>query len=348
MSSIGKIRRILDLLEHLQSGRVHNATQLAGLCGVSRRTLFRDLKVLQESGVPILYDAAKEGYWLPQSAFLPPTDFTLAESLALMILAQELAGETRAIPFQKPARDAVLKLMSNLPGELRQHVGETAEHVQIFTEAQPDLQGQRKHYELMLKAVQVRRRVRMQYDSFAERSEIKTLLSPYRLFFLRRSWYVIGRSSLHRAVRTFHIGRVVESELTDDEYEVPPRFTLKRYFGNAWSMIRERGKRQLVTIRFQPLVARNIAEVVWHATQRLEWNDDGTLDFHVEVDGLREIVWWILGYGKEAEVLQPASLRDMVAQHVATLANKYDVSLSQQIAKRRKKQTKSKRSRKSN
>ena len=48
--------------------------------------------------------------------------------------------------------------------------------------------------------------MRLQYSSFAEAAEICTRVSPYRLLFSRRSWYVIGRSSLHRAVRTFNVG----------------------------------------------------------------------------------------------------------------------------------------------
>src|SRR5690606_8646769 len=126
-------------------------------------------------------------------------------------------------------------------------------------------------------------RVRLTYRSFAEAKTLRTLVSPYRLLFSRRSWYVIGRSSLHRAVRTFHVGRIVECDLTEDTYDIPPRFSLDRYFGNAWNMIRDLKNRLQVLVRFQPMVAQNVAEVVWHKTQQLVWNADGTLDFHVRV-----------------------------------------------------------------
>ena len=77
-------------------------------------------------------------------------------------------------------------------------------------------------------------------------------------------------------------------------------------------------------MRFAPLVARNVAEVVWHKTQRLVPGDDGSLDFHVRVAGLDEISWWILGYGDQAEVLKPLALRHLIAERAQRLVNLYN------------------------
>ena len=77
---------------------------------------------------------------------------------------------------------------------------------------------------------------------------------------------------------------------------------------------------------FQPKVARNVAQVGWHKTQRLSWNDDGTLNFQVNVSGLNEMSWWILGYGEQAEVLEPPELRDILRQHAENLARLYGES----------------------
>ncbi len=72
------------------------------------------------------------------------------------------------------------------------------------------------------------------------------------------------------------------------------------------------------------MVARNVAEVVWHKTQQLTRRDDGTLDFQVRVSGLHEISWWILGYGDQAEVLKPASLRRLIAEHAGRMVEMYN------------------------
>jgi proteasome accessory factor B len=130
-------------------------------------------------------------------------------------------------------------------------------------------------------------------------------------------------------VRTFNLGRIASLELLDERFQVPRGFTIERYLGNAWHLIPEPGRDEEVVIRFRKMVARNVAEVAWHKTQRLVRRDDGTLDFHITVSGLNEISWWILGYGDQAEVLEPARLRDMIAAHAARLVETYDVKPAQ-------------------
>lgn len=323
MSSVSRMRRLLQLIELLQSGRAYNTRQLAELSGISRRQVFRDLRTLQDSGVGLMYDADRQGYWLSAATFLPPTDLTLAETISLIALSLDLGRPREGVPFQKAARDAAIKLLSNLPGHLRQQVGELTAAMEMRVDAHHPHPESETHYERLIQAVRERRRIRIRYRSLYEQAELSTLLSPYRLLFVRRAWYVIGRSSLHRSVRTFHVGRILESEPTSDRYEVPPRFTLERFLGNAWLLVRERGQRSEVRIRFQRKVASNVAEVAWHKTQRLAWNDDGTLDFMVTVDGLNEISWWVLGYGDQAEVLEPRELREIVAGHASRMVANY-------------------------
>jgi len=323
MSSIGKIRRMLQLLERLQSGRPHSTAELARLCDVSRRTVFRDIKMLQEAGIPVLYDAAQQGYWISSHSLLPPMNLTLAETLSLLVLAENAAAPERGIPFQDAARDAALKLQSNLPSHLGPFASELAHTVQVEMEPQADLSGAELHYERILRCLTDRCKIRIWYHSLAEKKDLLTLLSPYRLLFRRHTWYVIGRSSLHRSVRIFHLGRILRSELTSDSYQIPPRFSLKNYFGNAWSLVREPRARTVIQIRFQPLVAENVAEVCWHPTQKTSWNDDGTLDFTVTVDGIHEISWWILSYGDQAKVLGPPALQQLIRQRAAQMVKQY-------------------------
>jgi predicted DNA-binding transcriptional regulator YafY len=326
MAAIDKIRRILTLVERLQSGRSHNARELADFCGVSHRTMFRDLQVLQKSGVPVLYDEKRRGYFLPAATFLPPTDLTLEEALALLVLTHELGNGETGVPFQEAARSASLKFLSHVKGELRSHLGEITMATRIRMEPRHPLTGARVHYQRIQQSLAKRTKLRLRYNSLHEGCEISTLLSPYSLFYSRRSWYAIGRSSLHRAVRTFHVGRILESTATADQFEIPAQFSVSRYLGLAWHLIREPAKRSEVVVRFRPMVASNVAEVVWHPTQRVHRRSDGSIDFAVTVDGLQEISWWILGYGDQAEVLQPAALRELVADRVRGMAAIYQIN----------------------
>jgi proteasome accessory factor B len=181
-------------------------------------------------------------------------------------------------------------------------------------------------YHDLVEARNKRRVVRIEYDSLTEWERITTKLRPYHLLFCRHSWYVIGRSSLHGEVRTFNLSRIASLELLKFTFMIPRGFSLERYLRNALQLIPGDGADDNVTIRFQPLVAQNVAEVLWHKTQQLEFQPDGSLIYKVRVSGLGEIMWWILGYGDQAEVIAPQELRDMVAARAKNLAALYNGS----------------------
>ena len=244
------------------------------------------------------------------------------------MLCGDLGGRSQ-LPFLEPARSAVLKLTSSLPERLREQLRTKREALKVIMPPSNSLLGHQSMFDQLVEAVSQRRSVRISYRGPLDSEECSSLVHSYQLFFSRRSWYLIGRSSLHRATRTFHLGRISKLEILDDHYKIPRGFSVERYLRNAWHLIPEPGPDRKVVVRFSKMVAQNVAEVGWHKTQRASFNDDGTMDFQVTVSGLKEIAWWILGYGDQAEVIQPAELRRIVAGHVARLMTRYADELRQ-------------------
>ncbi len=307
----------------LQGDRGFNAEALALECGVSRRTIFRDLDLLRQSSIPLEFDDQRRHYRIPGACLLPPTNFTPEEALAMLVLCHEF-GNGGGLPFLGPARTAAVKLESSLPARLREQLRNVTAALHIQPSPINPLEGCKPIYEQLLDAVADRHNVRIHYESLTEHKKLVTRLSPYRLFFSRRSWYVVGRSSIHRAKRTFHLGRIERIEPLPEHFEIPRGFSIERYLHNAWHIIPEKGPDSEVLVRFRPLVARNVAEVHWHKTQRTAFRDDGSLDFRATVSGLNEISWWILGYGDQAEAIEPLELRRLVADRARRMVDLYD------------------------
>jgi proteasome accessory factor B len=328
MAAPDRIHRLFLLVSRLQSGRIHSARELSVILGVSYWTIVRDLKLLQRSGIPVLFDKARKGYAITGASLLPPTQLTVEEALAILTLSQGMGSKKNGIPFLEAAESAGLKFLSSIPGEMRSELTETISGISFKADPHHPLTGKQGHYENIQAGMRETRKVRILYWSVFERKEIATLLSPYTLLYSNRSWYAIGRSSFHRSIRTFHIGRIRSSELTEERFDKPRRFSVDQYFGDAWHMIREPKERHTIVIRFAPLVAANVAEVIWHATQKVSYLRDGSIEFRVNVEGLREISWWILSYGDQAEVLEPPQLRTMISEHVARLATTYSAELA--------------------
>jgi predicted DNA-binding transcriptional regulator YafY len=321
--NLTRISRLLKLLQALQARSGQNAEGIAKACGVSRRTVFRDLETLRDSGLPLKFDKSEARYSIPADYFLPPTNFSPAEALAIIALAGKL-GADDAIPFFRPARSAALKLQSSLPAPMQKELQQSAKSIDLRLNPLNPLEGQQTIYDQLAEAIVQRRVVHIDYGSLTEWEEIQTKLRPYRLLFNRRSWYVVGRSSLHNEPRMFNLGRIKSLKITDEKFAMPRGFSMERYLGNAWNLMPQPGPDVQVTVRFSSMVASNVAEVTWHKTQRVEFLDDGSLDFSVQVSGLNEIAWWILGYGDQAEVLRPAKLRRLIAQRAKNMCAIYE------------------------
>ena len=322
MASPTRIQRLIRLLGLLQGGRSFNTRTLSEECGVSRRTIFRDLEDLRDAGVPLRFDEERQLYHIPGKYFQPPNHFTTEETLAVMILCHEL-GDPRKLPFYSAARGALEKMETALPEHLREYTRNIASAIEIqldTTTADPE--QQQSVHDQLIEAIAQRKSVRISYRPPAAET-FSTRLSPYQLLFRLHCWYVIGRSSLHRSVRTFNVSRIESAELLEDEYEIPRNFSVQRHLRNAWRLIPEQGSDHQVVLLFQPRVAQNVAEVCWHHTQEIQWLKDGTLKFSVTVSGLEEISWWIMGYGDQVRVEKPDALIEIIRDRARRVADLY-------------------------
>src|SRR5690348_16859237 len=115
-SGISRVHRLLRLITLLQSGRTLSVGDLVLELGVSRRTLFRDLNMLEMAGVPYYHDG-DAGYRIAQSFFLPPVNLTVPETLGLLALGKAAAAQ-RGKPLMGGALSAISKLTATMPAPI--------------------------------------------------------------------------------------------------------------------------------------------------------------------------------------------------------------------------------------
>jgi len=320
--SISRIYRLLRLITLLQSGRGYSADDLAAELEVSRRTVFRDLNMLEMAHIPYYYDPERGGYRISRHFFLPPINLTLGESLAVLMLTARLRG-TGKLPLMSEAARAAMKVESALPDRIRRHVGSVLDRLGVLLGPTSRHEGLDDLFDQLTDAVATRKVCRLVYISFLDRKQIRATVHPLRLIFLNRAWYLIAHSVKHKERRTFKLGRIRKLAATDQTFEPPdgPDEPTEP-FGAAWSMIPE-GTLYDIHLHFEPMVAGNVAEVRWHASQQVEWNDDGSVEFRARVDGLREITWWVLGYGDQVEVITPPELRRRIGEVAGAVAARH-------------------------
>lgn len=325
---VSRLERIIRLVAILQSESYHDYDELAAQLGVTRRTIFRDLKTLQSAGVPCYHDEEKGGYHITDSFYLRPLNLTLPETLALLLVAQH-DRNSQTLPLQRQAYQAALKIQSALPSHLREHCCNTLRTVSVRPGARVPHDRLEESFAQLQRAIRERRQVEMTYDSLHDKEVLELALEPLHLHFSRRAWYVIGRSLLHEEIRTFKLKRIQQIKVLNKRFVLEKPFRIDAYLGNAWALMPE-GEMYRVRLRFTAMVAQNVAEVLWHRTQEITWQKDGRLVYEADVDGLTEISWWILGYGDQVEVLGPEKLRGMIAERVENMGRLYAGDLAAQ------------------
>ncbi len=307
---LSRISRVMRILTTLQTGKSYSVDELAKIFGTSRRTIFRDLKELHAVGVPYHYDAKSSGYVIDPEFFLPPIDLNLPEALGLLLLVHKARGHIQ-LPFKNSALLGALKIENNLPAKIRQYCDTALRRVSVRGTAQAPMNLLDKVFSQLQKAIAKKQKVHLRYQSFFEKKIIDVDLNPYHLMYSHRAWYVLGLSNLHKSVRTFKLNRIKELEMLDKRFLDGEGFDLYEHLGKAWAMIPE-GRIYNIKLRFLAKVAGNVTEVQWHCTQKVTRCEDGSAVMEFRVDGLGEILWWILGYGDQVQVLAPKILRTRV------------------------------------
>jgi predicted DNA-binding transcriptional regulator YafY len=324
-----RIHRLLKILTLIQGGTGWTPARLATECGTTERTIYRDLQELEGAGVPYFYDPEKKSYGVGRDFFLPPVQLTLDESLALAVLADHI-GTREQVSFTQAAGKALAKIRSLLPPSIRSELEKLEANVAIHLAASMPPEAATDVYELVRAALANRKALRCAYDSLDNNKPESTksigknhfTFKPYALFFGQRAWYVIGHHGTRGGLRCLKLNRFTDIQPTDASYEMPPDFSLQEYLGNAWRMIPGETTYE-VELHFDAEFAETVSDTQWHKTQELFWQADGSILFRCTVDGLDEIIWWILSMGPHCVVKKPAELAERIESLAAATAAKY-------------------------
>ncbi len=171
-------------------------------------------------------------------------------------------------------------------------------------------------------ATEGRRTLEIVYYTMSRRSESRRRVDPYRIWFFKGTFYLIGYCHKRGEVRIFALDRIRLLSETRARFEVPEDFDLEAFLRPSLGMFQ--GEPVRVKVWFAPEVAGYIRETVWHETQEVTVQEDGSVLFEAEVAGLEEIRFWVMGWGSAAEVLEPEALREAVRAEARAMAERYE------------------------
>ena len=313
--------RILRTLESSRQGVT--AAELAAEEGCHPRTIWRDIEALQAAGFPLYSE--KDGHksrwnFVETYKFHLPVPFTVTELMSLYFY-RDILSIFKETVFYESLDELFRKVKSTLPPESLSYLRRIEQTFHIGFKPFKDYSEFKEIINQINEAVLDARVIEMRYYSMSARRESTRRVDPYKVWFFNGTLYLIGWCHVHDEVRMFVLDRIRLLHVTDGRFMPPEGFDLDEYMQDAFGVIRTDAEK--VVIKFDPGLERYVRENIWHPSQTFRKHKDGSLLMTIEVGGLREVMGWVLGFGRQAEVLKPAHLRRAVAEELAAAADQY-------------------------
>lgn len=315
--------RLYRIHLEIKSGKCPNTRELAQALEVSSRTIERDIAYLRDMfQAPLHFDPKRRGYIYTEPSFeIPPLELQEGEVAALAVAARLLAQDLQT-PIAPVAERALQRLIALLPGKVMIAPNQLEAALSFAPNtgaAAAELV--RERFDQLMTAILNEKTVDSVYWSASRQEDTRRRIDPYTLYFADSAWYVIGYCRLREQVRIFALQRFKEMTVTNESFQRPEEFSAKEFMGQAWQAWR--GPTQEIELWFSPAMAPLVAERRWHPSQSLTPQDDGSLLMRLQVDGIEEVMGWILRWGPECEVVGPPGLRREVAARIAAMADRY-------------------------
>ena len=314
--------RILALARLLMEGASPTIYQLAARFKTRRETIYRDLRTLEEAGVPVIPD--ESGHLSRpriDPAFrklLPPVPLTSEEVAALLWVVKQARPRQ---PFRASLSGALAKLQALIPtkeGRLAMALEGTVEERDRGVK---DYVGLEATILQLVKAIVERRRCLVEYHAPWRDEPTRFPYDPYRLFNFQGGLYCIGQVSAYGGTTTLAVDRIRAIEETNQTFTVDPGFDWKRYEAEAFGVVWEKPK--TVVVRFSADQAPYVREREWHPTQKIRTLRDGRVELTFRAGGAFEIIRWALSWGSAAQLIQPKSLRQRIAEELRAATRLY-------------------------
>lgn len=308
-----RLARVMRLLELIQGHGRWNAKEIAAKQECSERTVYRDLDVLELAGVPFYFDESANCYRVREGWSFPVLNLT-PDEIVEQGISTAIGKAANLQPGSSP-RATTDKLSAKLNAKAGELLAEAEQVVQVLG---LNLADHSKHSDIIRTAQWAliqRKQLTGQYQSPYQAKPVQVRLHPWRLALIKQAWYLIARPLDSDAPRTYRIARFKTLRMVDRPVELPEKFDLCDYLGNAWAVYR--GDRSYdVELLFTKEAATLVTETNWHPTQQVHRNKDGSAIVRFKVDGLNEVVYWVLNWAGRVTVLNPPELRATLVEYL--------------------------------
>ncbi len=309
--SLKKLNRIVAILTHLQSARTVTAQELADRFDVSLRTIYRDIRTLEESGVPVFGEAG-QGYSIMDGYRLPPVMFTQEEAGSFITaekLMQHLTDET----LGKNYENAMYKIKSVMRATDKDRLEALENSItvrprpQMFNTAVPNA------LEVVLESIADKKQVLLRYKTqFKEPSERK--IEPIGVFHESGFWYFTGYCTLRNDYRQFRLDRILGIQQTEIGFSKKhPNLSELRHAEQSLPITKVR-----IAVNKKIASYMGTSKYDYGFVSEMDEGDKVVMTFETRFLNFGFDRWYMM-YADESEVLEPMELKESIQRLVTRI-----------------------------
>lgn len=300
--------RIVAILIQLQSKKIVKAQEMAERFDVSLRTIYRDIRTLEASGVPI-YSEAGVGYALVDGYRLPPVMFTREEA-GSFIAAEKLMQKFTDATLGNHYASAMFKLKAVLRSTDKDWVSTIESKVvmqpspQLFNDKVPNALA------FLFESIAEQKQVTLFYQAFDAEGITERTIEPVGLFHDHNFWYVFGYCHLRKDYRQFRTDRIQEIRKTEVPFSLEHQ-PLETYL--------QKEKKAAPTTEVQILVDKKIAKYLAEERKYHGFVSERNVGNQIEMTFMSQnledgFARWYLMFGDYCHIITPERLRERVLE----------------------------------
>ncbi|GAC1438534.1 MAG: YafY family protein [Sediminibacterium sp.] len=222
--TMNRIDRLFGILTLLQSKKYVTAEKIADKFNMSIRTVYRDIKALGESGIPVSFEPQK-GYFVVQGYFLPPVSFSSEEANAFLLTETIVYGfADRSI--QTHYSSALNKIKAVLRSAQKEKLELLSDHIRLQLPAR--MAHNFEYLAMLQQAIAARTIVQLDYKNNNEETSNRDI-EPIGLVFYAFSWHLIAWCHKRNGYRDFKASRILHIKNTDRAFKKKDHMALNDY-----------------------------------------------------------------------------------------------------------------------
>ncbi len=313
---MNRIDRVTAILIQLQSKKIVKAQEIADRFSISLRTVYRDIKTLEEAGVPLAGEAGV-GYSIMEGYRLPPVMFTKEEAIAF-ITAEKMVEKLTDTSSKKYFSEAMFKIKAVLRFTEKEMVEEMEDYIEVVDNPYlPPKQNSPVHLQTILKSIVDKEVLDIGYFANNTQQYSNRDIEPVGIFYLGTYWYMIAFCRLRSDYRTFRLDRVSYIKNTGRLF-TQQHPSLKSFIAK---MSKEK-EMHTVVIKVDKSVLHYFGDQKYYNGFVSQKDAGDQMEMTFVTASLFGFAKFFLLFGEYANILSPASLKDIIRNNVSAIEKK--------------------------